>query len=288
MGGWRHVLWCSTAQTHVIKVGWSLERFGGQAIWQTCSRSGTPFWSSCTQDVPACSVHLHFCLQFTRMISMGRLNVIRLANLWTHRTQCLGCLHGMVEACRAIAVDRCAPCKLSGLECNVQFLLGPRSLQCTLWKLEISNVPRVYGHDGCLICDHHCAQRSLASWHLPGREIMAHSLEEWFIALWRHALCSLISALDSGQDGLGCCTFGRRWSLPELQGGPRRPHAPLVVLPRERAVHFTVELVGPCSCQLSRFLDSHSCAYRNPAGRLGHALPGRVQVSLELLVVLCC
>ena len=36
--GWRHVLWCSTAQTDVIKVGRSLERFGGQALWQTCSR----------------------------------------------------------------------------------------------------------------------------------------------------------------------------------------------------------------------------------------------------------
>ena len=29
---------CSTAQTDVIKVGGSLERFGGEALWQTCSR----------------------------------------------------------------------------------------------------------------------------------------------------------------------------------------------------------------------------------------------------------
>ena len=41
----------------------------------------------------------------------------------------------------------------------------------------------------------------------------------------------------------------RKWSLPEVQGGPREPHASLVELPGERAVQVTVELVGPCSCQ---------------------------------------
>ena len=46
-----------------------------------------------------------FCLQFTRMISIGRLDVFRFANLWMHRTQCLGCVHRVVEACCAIAVD---------------------------------------------------------------------------------------------------------------------------------------------------------------------------------------
>ena len=40
-------------------------------------------------------------------------DVFRFAKLWTHRTQCLGCVHGMVEACRAIAVDWCAPCEPS-------------------------------------------------------------------------------------------------------------------------------------------------------------------------------
>ena len=56
----------------------------------------------------------------------------------------------------------------------------------------------------------------------------------------RHALYSLMhrqsgpfSALRWAvvKDGVVCCTFGRRWSLPEVQGGPRGPHAPLVVLP---------------------------------------------------------
>ena len=103
--------------------------------------------------------------------------------------------------------------------------------------------------------------------------------------LWRHALYSVMHR-QSGPSR--CCTFGRRWSLPEVQGGSREPHAPLVVLPGERAVQVTVELVGPCSCQISRLIASHTCAYKDPAGRLGRALPERVPVSLELFVVLCC
>ena len=61
---------------------------------------------------PAACIYT-FCLQFTRMVSMGRLDVFRFANLWTHRAQCPGCVHGMVEGCHAIAVDGCAPCELS-------------------------------------------------------------------------------------------------------------------------------------------------------------------------------
>ena len=61
------------------------------------------------------------------------------------------------------------------------------------------------------------------------------------------------------KDGIACCTFGRRWYLPEMQGGSREPHAPPVVLPGERAVQVTVELVGPCSCQFARLFASHTC-----------------------------
>ena len=51
-----------------------------------------------------------FYLLFTRMVSMGRLDVFRFANLWTHRAQCLGCVHGMVEA---------LPCDCCRLVCAV-------------------------------------------------------------------------------------------------------------------------------------------------------------------------
>ena len=101
--GWRHVLWCSLAQIHVIDYGGIVERFGGQAIWQTCWRSGTPFWSWCAQNVPACSIHLHFLLA-----------------VYTHGFH-VGCVHGMVEACRAIAVDWCAPCELSAGSATFNF-----------------------------------------------------------------------------------------------------------------------------------------------------------------------
>ena len=111
--------WCSSAQTHVIEVGWSIERFGGHAIWQTCSRSGTSFWSRCAQNVPACSKHLHFL--FVRMVSTGRWDVFRCANLWTHRAQCLSCVHGLVEACRTITVDWCALCELSAAGATFSF-----------------------------------------------------------------------------------------------------------------------------------------------------------------------
>ena len=54
-------LWIAGVSSNpVIEVVWSIERFGGQVIWQTCLRCGTPFWSRCAQNFPACSIHLHF------------------------------------------------------------------------------------------------------------------------------------------------------------------------------------------------------------------------------------
>ena len=103
----------STAQTHVIEVGWSIERFGGHAMWQTCACSGTSFWSRCAQNVPACRIHLHFLFAIYTHGFHGKIGCSRFANLWAHRAQCLGCVHGIVEACRAIAVDWCASCELS-------------------------------------------------------------------------------------------------------------------------------------------------------------------------------
>ena len=98
------------------------------------------------------------------------------------------------------------------------------------------------------------------------------------------------SLLCAGQvkDGIVWCTFGRRWYLPEMQEGSREPHASFVVLPGECAVQGTVELVGPGSCQFPGLTASHTCAHRSHTGMLGRALPGRVHMSLELLVVLCC
>ena len=98
---------------------------------------------------PAAHIYT-FCLQFKRMVSMGRLDVFRFANLWTHRAQFLGCVSGMVEACRAFAVDWRA--RVNSRQ-EVQRSISPMwkvSTVCHL-KLESSSMPRVKGQVGCQI-----------------------------------------------------------------------------------------------------------------------------------------
>ena len=120
MDGWRRVLWCSTTQTLVTKVGWSIERFGGQAIWQACSRSGKPVvWSWCAQKIPACSVHLHF-----------------LSAAYTHgfheKIVCFSICEFVDASCKVFGlqawnggglpcVDWCAPCEHSVVGATVSF-----------------------------------------------------------------------------------------------------------------------------------------------------------------------
>ena len=138
--------WCSSAQTHVIEVGWSIERFGRQAIWQACSRCGTPFWSRCAQNVPACSIHLHF-----------------LFAVYTHG------VHGKIgylSNCDFVG----ASCAVSGmrarnggcLPCDCRRLVRKVISVCHS-KLENSSMPRVKGQVGCRICDLFCALLSLVS-----------------------------------------------------------------------------------------------------------------------------
>ena len=77
---------------------------------------------------------------------------------------------------------------------EVQRSISPRSKVITVrpLKLESSNVPRLNGHDGCRICDHFCDLRSFASWHWPGRQIMARSGGIVDDAMWRHVLYSVM------------------------------------------------------------------------------------------------
>ena len=114
MDCWKHALWCSSAPTHVIEVGWSIERFRWPSDMASVLALRNTFFGPGVHRTFPPAAHIYtFCLQFTRMVSIGRSDVFRFANLWTHRAQCLGCVRGMVEACRAIAVDWCAPCELS-------------------------------------------------------------------------------------------------------------------------------------------------------------------------------
>ena len=63
-----------------------------------------------------------FCLQLhTHDLSWEDRMSFVLRTVWTHRTQCLGCVHGMVDACRAKAVDWCAPCELSAESATLNF-----------------------------------------------------------------------------------------------------------------------------------------------------------------------
>ena len=147
MDCWRHVLLCSSAQTHVIEVGWSIERFGGQAIWQTCSLCGTSFWSRCAQNVPACSVHIYIFQIAVRMHGFqGKI----------------GCLSSceLVDASCAVPGMRardgeglpCNCCRLVcsvptlGRRCNVHILpCGKSFITVCHLKLESSSTPRVKG-----------------------------------------------------------------------------------------------------------------------------------------------
>ena len=171
--------------------------------------------------MPACSIQLHFLFEvYTRGVH-GKIGCPSICDL--------------VDASCAVPGLRprngggCAPCELSAGGATFNFSLWKVITVCHLMleKLESSGMPRVKGQAGCRICDLFCASLSLASWHWSAREIMARSLEEWLMMRCGDTHWALV------KDGIVCCTFGRRWCLPEMQGGSREPHAPFVVLPGE-------------------------------------------------------
>ena len=111
-------------ETHVIEVGWSIERYGGQAIWQACSRSGTYFWSRCAQNVPACSIHLQFLFAVYTHGVHGKIGCFSICEL----VDASCAVPGMrarddgglpCDCCRLVCSER-----TFGGECNVKFLLA--------------------------------------------------------------------------------------------------------------------------------------------------------------------
>ena len=237
------------------------------------------------------------CLQFTRMISLGRLDVFRFANLWTHRTQCLGCVHGMVEACRAIAVDWCAPCELSagGATFNFSSVEGHYSVSFEVVEFKRATSERTSWMSNLLFF---YASFSLVSWHLVRpRDYGSLTGRMVDVPLWRHALYSVMHR-QSGPALL----FAGQWSetglfvegLAEDGICPRCKKAPRNLMHRlwscRENEQYRLQLSSLVLAAVS-FPDSrpHTLARTgNPAGRLECALPGRVQVFLELLVVLYC
>ena len=140
------------------------------------------------KTIPLAAFICTFCLQFTRMVSSGRLDVFRFANLWTQRAQCLGCVNGMVEACRAIAIDWCAPCELSaGVESHysVPFEVGEfRRATCERanWMSNLRSFLRL------------AVSRFLAL--ARPRDCGSLTGEMVEDPLWRHALYSLMHRLS--------------------------------------------------------------------------------------------
>ena len=168
-------------------------------------------------------------------------------------------------------------------------LLCCRSLQCALLKLENSSMPRVKGQAGCRICVLFCASLTLVSWHWSVRERMAPSLEEWSTTRCGDMRCTvsciasqafLCSALDSAQ----------RWALllhvwqtmVSARGARRLRRTSCTACGPaggNEQYRLQLNLLVPAAVSFSGLLASHTCAYRNPAGRLGRALPGGVRVS---------
>ena len=187
MDCWRHVLWCSSARIHVIVVGWSIERFGGQARWQTCSRSGTSFWSRCAQ-----SIDLHFLFAvYTYGVhgKIGYLSIRELVDAWC-----------AVPGLRARDGGG-LPCNCRRLVCRV--LNSRQEVQRSIsLLLKVITVPFEVGE-----FIHATSER--ASWMSNLRSFLRLAVSRFMALvrprdcgsltggmvddpLWRHALCSLI------------------------------------------------------------------------------------------------
>ena len=264
-------------------------------------------WFRFAQNVPACSVHLHFfCLQFTPMTSIRKLEVFRFANLSTHRVQCLGCVHGMVEACRAIAVDWCAPCELSagGATFNFSPVEGHYSVSFEFGEC--------FGHFRTNNGEFIHATSERARWTSDLRSFLRLAVSRFMALvrprdcgsltggmvvdpLWRHALYSVMHC----QSGPSLLCAGQ-WSkmglvvarLAEDGLCPRCKEAPENLMHRLwscRANEQYRSQLNSLVVAAVGFPDSltHTLA-RAGIPPAGWTLPGRVQVSVEQPVVLCC
>ena len=225
-----------------------------------------------------------FCLQFTRMIGTGRL--------WTHRTQCLGCAHGMVEACRAIAVDWCAPCELSAETATFNFssVEGHYSAPFEVGEFKRATSERARWMSNLRSFLRQAVSRFLAL----ARPRDYGSLTGGMVddPLWRHALCSLMHR----QSGPSLLCVGQ-WSKMGLVVA-RLADDGLCLRCKEAAedlMHrlWTCLAIGQYRLQLNSLVlqlpvFQTPCFAHLRAQESRWQVPRRVQVSLELLVVLCC
>ena len=197
-----------------------------------------------------------------------------------------------------------ASCAMPGLrerqEVEATFNFSPVwkvSTVCHL-KLESSSMPRVKGQVGCQIL-RSFLRLAVSRFLALVRPQDYGSLTGGMVddPLWRHALYSLMHR-QSGPSLLCAGQWSKMGLLVALlaEDGicPRCKEAPENLMHRLwycRAIdQYRVQLNSLVPAAVS-FPESllHTLARTGiPAGRLGRALRGRVRMSLELLVVLCC
>ena len=149
-----------------------------------------------------------FCLQFTRLVSMGRLDVLFDLRM-CGRIVRSAWVASMDWWRPAVQLPSTGVPRVNSRQ-EVQRSISPqlKVIRVCHLKLESSYMPRVKGQAGCRICDLFCASLSLVSWHWSAREITARFLEEWLMIRCGVMRCTvsciashslLCSALDSGR-----------------------------------------------------------------------------------------
>ena len=155
---------------------------------KTCSRVAEHlFGPGVHRSCPPAAYIYTFCLQFTRMVSMGRLDVLFVLRMCAVSGLRAWYGGGLPCDCRR----RVCPSVNSRQE--VQRSISPqlKVIRVCPLKLESSYMPRVIGQAGCRICDLFCASLSLVSWHWSAREITARFLEEWLMIRCGEMRCTV-------------------------------------------------------------------------------------------------
>ena len=134
----------------------------------------------------------------------------------------------------------------------------------------------------------------------PPRVLQLVCIVVLFVTKWLHTRpsrllpCWKAVGFSSQNDPLYTDNYGSLVWICSPRGLRRRWNTTKRDAPVERDVRaneqYTSQLNSffPTNVKFPGLTAAHTCAHRNPAGRLGRALPGRDQVSLELLVVLFC
>ena len=209
----------------------------------------------CAHGVPACSTHLHF------LLALHTHDCHEKAGLFFVFRICGRIVHSVWVACMAwwrpavqlllTGVPR------ANFRRGVRPSISPRSKVITVrpLKLESSNVPRVNGHDGCLVCDHFFALRSRFLALARPRDY--GSLTGGNLMMRCGDTRCTVSCIASQAPRCSLLDSGRRWAwlLHVWQTMVSARDARCLQrtsCTRANEQYRLLELVGPCRCQFSR------------------------------------